>query len=175
MLRSPLVLRLTAYGLLGMCCQLAFASLHAAFLAPGSAAPAAPEFWMFWIFGAGGLVLDGADELLRVPTPLRAACLVLCTYGLGYAVGWGLQQTGGDFPWDGTARGFTADGRMGLEEAPYWFALALCFRQIRHALDRIQATLVVAPVTAHRLAAGEAGAATAARQARPALFNGHEL
>jgi hypothetical protein len=161
MLRSALVLRFMGYGFLGMCCQVAFTSLYFAFVDPGSAAPAAPELWMFWILGAGGVFLDGADELLRVPTPLRAAGLVVCIYALGYGVGWGLQQVGGDFPWDGSVRGFTANGQMPIEQAPYWFVLALCFRHIRHSLDRVQAALLPAPPTAHHDAPRGSGAATA--------------
>jgi hypothetical protein len=135
-----------------MCCQVAFATLTSAFVELGASALAAPELWMFWLFGAGGLVLDGADELLRVPAPLRAVGLVVCIYALGSAAGWGLQEVGGDLPWDASGRGFSADGRMHLEHAPYWFVFALCFRQVRHALDRIQAGLVAAPTTAHRAA-----------------------
>jgi hypothetical protein len=147
-----MVVRFTGYGFLGVCCQVSFTSLYVAFLEPGSAASVAPDLSMFWLFGAGGLFLDGADELLRVPTPLRAAGLVVCIYALGYGVGWGLQQVGGDFPWDGSGRGFTSNGRIPIEQAPYWFLLALGFRNIRHGLDRVEAALRAAPPTAHRQA-----------------------
>jgi hypothetical protein len=133
-----------------MCCQVVFASLRSALVEPSASTLAAPELWMLWLFGAGGLILDGADELLRVPAPLRAVGLVICIYALGYAAGWGLQQAGGDFPWDAGGHGFSADGHMRIEQAPYWFVLALCFRQLRHALDRVQAALVAAPATAQR-------------------------
>jgi hypothetical protein len=139
--------------------------LNSAFLGTPSEGPSGLELWMFSIFAAGGLVLDGADELLRLPTPLRALGLVLCIYALGAAVGWGLQQAGGDFPWDASARGFAADGRMRLEQAPYWFGLALFIRPVRHLMDRIQAALIApAPaVAARRHAPQTSGAATVAQ------------
>jgi hypothetical protein len=162
MLRSPLAFRLAGFGFLGMGCQVAFTSLYFAFV-EGGAPATAPELWMFFIFGTGGIFLDGADELLRVPTPLRAAGLVVCIYVLGYGVGWGLQKVGGDFPWDGSAEGFTADGHLSIGQAPYWFVLALCFRHIRHLLDRVQAALLAAPRTTRGHAPIGSAAAMAAQ------------
>ena len=127
MLRAPLALRLTGYGLLGLLVQMPFTGIHT-------------SLWMLAICGAGGLVLDGADELLRLPTALRALGLVLCIYALGSAVGWAVEQVSEEPLWV-TAGG----GYMRLDHAPYWYLFAVGFRQVRHGLDRLQGFLADAP------------------------------
>ena len=87
---APLSMRLTGYGLFGLLVQLPFTGTHT-------------SLWMLALCGAGGLVLDGADELLRLPTPLRALGLLLCIYALGNGAGWAVEQLGGECPWTVTA------------------------------------------------------------------------
>ena len=129
---TPLSLRLTGYGLLGLLVQVPFTGTHT-------------SLWMLAICGAGGLVLDGVDELLRVPIVARALGLLVCIYALGVTVGWAVEQVGGERLWQTAYGGF-----MRLDHAPYWSLLALVFRQVRHGLDRLYAVLANAP-------AGDAG------------------
>lgn len=131
---APLSMRLTGYGLLGLLLQLPFTGTHT-------------SLWMLALCGAGGLVLDGADELLRLPTPLRALGLMLCIYALGNGAGWAVEQLGGECPWAVAAPGrLVKHGYVRLDHAPLWFGLALTIRPLRRGLDRLHAAVASPPV-----------------------------
>jgi hypothetical protein len=126
---APLSLRLTGYGLLGLLVQVPFTGTHT-------------SLWMLAVCAAGGLVLDGLDELLRLPTPLRAVGLVLGIYALGNGAGWAVEQLGGECPWAVTAPGrLVQHGYVRLDHAPLWFGLALTIRPFRKGLDRLHVAL----------------------------------
>jgi hypothetical protein len=132
MLNGPLSTRFLAYGLLGVLLETTFT---------GSA-----SLWMLGVYGAGGLVLDGTDELLRLPRPLRALGLLLCIYALGNLGGWAVHQLGGECPWGYTARsGVLPLGYVRLDHAPLWFGLALAFRSVRRGVDRLQESFASEP------------------------------
>jgi len=124
MLRAPLTVRFSGYGLLGLLLQVPFSG-------------PATNLWMLAIYGAGGLVLEGLDVLLRLPVAIRALGLVAAIYALGTAVGWAVGQVGADPLWQLPAAG----GYLRLDLAPAWFVVAACFRFVRRGLDRVQALL----------------------------------
>ena len=129
-MRSPLPLRFTEYGLLGLLVQMPFSGTNT-------------SLWMLGVYGAGGLVLEGLDVLLELPAVLRALALAAAIYALGSVVGWALLQLNAEPLWELPARG----GYLRLELAPAWFLLAASFRSIRRGLDRVQEMLDGAPVS----------------------------
>jgi hypothetical protein len=124
MLRAPLTVRFSGYGLLGLL-------LQAPFSGP------ATNLWMVAVYGAGGLVLEGLDVLLRLPVAIRALGLVAAIYALGTAVGWAVVEVGGDPLWELPPAG----GYVRLDLAPAWFMVAAGFRFVRRGLDRVQELL----------------------------------
>ncbi|HMK72206.1 MAG TPA: hypothetical protein VK454_02645 [Myxococcaceae bacterium] len=124
MLRSPLTVRFSGYGLLGVLLQVPFSG-------------PATSLWMVAVYGAGGMVLEGLDVLLRLPVAIRALGLVAAIYALGTAVGWAVVEVGADPLWQLPAAG----GYVRLDLAPAWFLVAAGFRFVRHGLDRVQAML----------------------------------
>lgn len=124
MLRAPFTVRFSGYGLLGLLLQVPFSGQ-------------ATSLWMLAVYGAGGLVLEGLDVLLRLPVAIRALGLVAAIYALGTAVGWAVVQVGADPLWQLPPAG----GYLRLDLAPAWFVVAACFRFVRRGLDRVQVLL----------------------------------
>jgi uncharacterized membrane protein len=127
--------RLLLYGAAGWCIEVLFTGLWALLIERNRAATAHTYLWMFPIYSMGGLLLEVASDLTDgLALGLRALVYVAIIYGVEASTGILLKKLIGKCPWDYTGRGWNVKGLIRLDYAPAWYALALLFDPVRHAV-----------------------------------------
>jgi uncharacterized membrane protein len=130
--------RFIAYGLAGWSLEVLFTGMTGA-LGGERLLPAKTYLWMLPIYGAGGLVLEGAHARLsarNVSRWKRALVYTAAIYGIEYGSAEVLHQVGVGVPWK-YMRGLNLRGYVRLDYAPFWYACGLLFETLAGEIAKL--------------------------------------
>ncbi|MGC4117639.1 MAG: hypothetical protein QM765_24400 [Myxococcales bacterium] len=132
-----MLLRFLAYGALGWCFEVFFTGLSSA-LRRDRCATAKTYLWMHPIYGAAGLLLEQASDLLvAAPWFVRGVGYLLVIYLVEAVSGWVLRKALGACPWDYGRTRWSVAGLVRLDYAPAWYVAGLLFEPARQAVQAL--------------------------------------
>jgi len=142
--------RVVAFGSLGMLVENFYTGISSLKKKHWDA-PCRTYLWMFFIYGAGGLLLEKLHDWLTLNHFLAALLFTVVIFTIEFSAGWLIERLTGKCPWkyvDDSGVKVHKRSIMGLirlDYAPLWYGLALAFdlysdriKHILNAISRIQ-------------------------------------